>query len=195
HHIDVAVVLQISERRATAGPFSLKGWSQYHSLEVSRLIAQQEGRLHVLQIRRSQLNRVHHVALCDKEILPTIIVIVEEMRAPTGKAQGRATEPRCIGYITEGTVTIVAEQHIALVGEIGGHDIRTAIVIEVGEIGTHPGKGLAVLIVSNARQQPDFAKGAITVVVVEETLHRIIGDENVGVTVTVIISKRNSQSL
>ena len=132
--------------------------------------------------------------LRDEKILPAVVVVIEQVRAPTGKSKSRAAHAGRVGHIPKGAVAVVAKKHVAFVGEIGDHDIGTAIIIVVAEIRAHAGEGLAILVVSNARQQPDFAERAVAVVVVEKTLHRIVGDEDVGEAIAVVVGERDAQS-
>src|ERR1700687_590995 len=118
--------------------------------------------------------------LRNEEVLPAIIVVVEQVRAPTGKSESRAAHARLVGHILKGAVAIVLIEVIALVGKIGDNDIWVAVVIEVAEVGAHPGKRFAVLIVGNACEQANFGERTVSVVVVQETLHGIVGDKNVG---------------
>src|SRR5882762_3417993 len=70
-----------------------------------------------------------------------------------------------------------------------------AVVVEIGEIGAHPREGLAVLIVSNARQQPNLGERAVSIVVIQEALHGIVGNKNIDETIAVVVREGYSQSL
>ena len=94
------------------------------------------------------------------------------------KSESRAAHARLLGHISKGAVAIVLKEVIALVGKIGDNDIWIAVVIEVAEVRAHPGKRFAVLIVGNTCEQADFGERAISVVVVQEARHRIVGDRD-----------------
>src|SRR6266568_1959693 len=133
--------------------------------------------------------------LCNEEILPAIIVVIEQVRAPTGKSESGSAQARRVGHIPEAAVAVVAKEVITFVGKIRNHNIRAAVVVVIAEVGPHPGKRFAVLIVGNACGQADFGERAISVVVVQEAWNRIVGDKNVRKTVVVIIGKSYAQPL
>ncbi len=127
--------------------------------------------------------------LGDEQILPAVVVVIEKAGAPARESERRTAHAGLVGHIAKCAVAVVAKQHVAFVGEIGDHDIGTAVIIVIGEIGAHPGKCLAVLVVANPCQQAGFGESAVSIVVVEKTLHRIVGDENIGETIAVVVGE------
>ncbi len=116
-------------------------------------------------------DRAQHMPLCNEEVLPAIIVVIEQLRTPTGKSESQAAQARRVGHIPEAAVAVVVKEVIAFVGKIRGHNIRATVIVEIAEVDAHPGKRLAVLIVGNACGQADFGERAISIVVVQETRH------------------------
>ena len=150
HDVDITIVVYVAKSSAATCPFFLKNRAGKHPHEMARVIPQQQQWFEVFQIRRGLLDGVHHVPLRHKEILPAIVVIVEQVRAPTGEGKSRAPDARLVGHISEGPVAVIAKQHVPFVREIGDDDIGIAVIIEVAEISAHPGKGFAVLVVADA---------------------------------------------
>ena len=37
-------------------------------------------------------DRVHYMPLCNEEVLPAIIVVIEQVRTPTGKSESQAAQ-------------------------------------------------------------------------------------------------------
>ena len=139
-------------------------------------------------------DRVHYMPPCNEEVLPAFIVVIEQVRTPTGKSESQAAQARRVGRIPEAAVAVVVKEVIAFVGKIRDHNIRATVVVEIAEVDAHPGKRFAVLIVGNACGQADFGERAISIVVIQETRYRIVGNKDVGENVAVIVGERYAQS-
>src|SRR2546430_6877083 len=130
----------------------------------------------------------------NEEVFPAIIVVIEQMRTPTGKSESRATHARRVGHILEGAFTVVVKEEIAFIRKIRDDNVRATVIVVIAEVGPHHCKRFAVLIVGNACGKADFDERAISVVVVQEARHRIVGDKDVREAVVVIIGKRYPRS-
>ena len=192
--VDVAVVVQVAEGGAAAGPVGSKDLSRSHADEARGLIPQQQRRLAVAQIGGRLLDCVHHVSLRHEDILPAIVVVVEETRAPARIWKCGATHARRVGDVSKRAVAVVAKQPVALVGEVGDEDIGTAVVVVVRKVHAHAGKGLSVLVVSHAGQQGHLGERAVSVVPEQERLHGVVGDVHVHEPVVVEISEGDAES-
>jgi hypothetical protein len=85
---------------------------------------------------------------------------------------------------------VVVKKVIAFIRKIRDNNVRATVIVVIAEVSPHPCKHFAVLIVGNACEQADFGERAISVVVVQEARHRIVGDKDVREAVVVIIGKR-----
>src|SRR5258708_15572388 len=135
------------------------------------------------------------MGLRDEQVFPAIVVVIEKVCAPAGESQSGVTHAGRVGHIAKRAGALIAKQHIALVGEIRHDDIGQAIVVVVAEVDSHACEGLAVFVVAHAGEQADFAKRAVAIVVIEETLHRIVRYKNIGKTIAVVVGKGNSEPL
>ncbi len=167
----------------------LKGFSGDNSREMSVYVAQQQRRLEIAQVRRRFLDGIHHVRLRNEQVFPTVIVVIEEVRAPTGKGQGRAADAGGIGDIAESAVAIVVEKHVALVGKVSDNDVRPAVIIVVAEVDSHAGERLSIFVVPNPGEQAYFRKGAFSIFVIQKTLNRIVSNEYIGKSIAVIVGE------
>ena len=70
-----------------------------------------------------------------------------------------------------------------------------AIVVVVAEVDSHACESLAVLVVADAGEKTDFGESAVAIVVVEEALHGVVGDKNIGEAIAVVVGKGNAESL
>src|SRR5205823_973938 len=78
-----------------------------------------------------------HVTVSDKDVLPAIIVKIQELdpKAKEGNADGtKARAPRQIGELT---VVVVVIEIVAIIGKVGLHDVRPAVMIVVDGINAH----------------------------------------------------------
>jgi len=119
-----------------------------------------------VEIGITQLDGVEVVALSDEEILPAVVVVVEEADAPSGMRHSGASNAGSETGIGESGVRIVLVEGIALIGKIGDDEIGPAIVIVVGEIDTHAGVGAAVAINGDFGEEAHFFEGAVALVVI-----------------------------
>src|SRR5262245_11242480 len=108
------------------------------------------------------------MSLRDEEVLQAVIVIVEEMSAPTRERQCRSADTGRVGDVAEAAVAVLSKQPVSFVREIGDDDVRASVVIVVAEIDAHARKRLAVFGESHARREAKFFERAIAIVVIEE---------------------------
>ena len=85
-------------------------------------------------------------------------------------------------------------ERVSLVGQVGHHDIRPAIVVVVGEVDAHAGIGLPFGVHRNARLQADLLEGSIRLLVEEKLRHRVVGDVEVDASVAVVVRNGDAES-
>ena len=109
HSIELAIVIDIADGHSPGRPGRLKQRSgsggDVHK-SVTGVSCQQHG-FAVAQLWISQLHRVENVALRYQQILPAIVVIIEEAHAPAGMQQRHASEAGTVRNVTKGSVAIV----------------------------------------------------------------------------------------
>src|SRR5439155_14071956 len=123
-----------------------------------------ERRLQVTQIRLRYFDIVHDMAIRKEYFVGPVVVVIQDVHAPASEGPrnfGKAGDHR---IVIESAVTIVAEEREILVGKRCSQNIRTAVVVEVGEVGPHARKRVAVLGVGYPRCRPYFGKGSIPIV-------------------------------
>src|SRR6059058_3982920 len=112
------------------------------------------------------------MSLRNEEIFPAIIVIIEQMRTPTGKSESRAAHAGRVGHILEAAFAVVVKEVIAFIRKVRDDNVGATVIVVIAEVSSHPCKRFAVLIVSNACGKADFGERAISVVVVQKPSHR-----------------------
>src|SRR4029077_19476186 len=91
-------------------------------------------------------------------------------------------------------VAIVLIESVALVGEIGDDQVGPAVIVVIGEVDAHAGISAAVAVDGYLRRQTHFFKRAITLVVVEELDHGVVGDKEIDVAIAIVVRQRNAES-
>src|SRR5207245_8643139 len=84
HDVDIPVVVQIAEGGAPACPYRVEHRPGIHGAEPAGEVPEQQWRLQILQIGRRAFDGVHHVTLCNEQVLPSVVIVVEQAGAPTG---------------------------------------------------------------------------------------------------------------
>src|SRR5579863_5283739 len=102
-------------------------------------------------------------------------------------SHGGLSQAREVGHIFEHTVFVV-EESVLLVCEVADEDVRPAVVVVVVEADAHPGKMTAILVVGGAGRNTHLSEGAIVIVVEQLLGDSIIGDEDVGPAIAIVIA-------
>src|ERR1035438_5216140 len=117
-----------------------------------------------------------HVAVRDEDILPAVVIKVEELHAKSQKRNADGAEIRGASEISKVPVVVVVKQVVAVVGEISFRNVGPAVVIVVGGIDAHARLLASIAAVSDASFGPNFGESAFAVAVVEHAGSGVIGD-------------------
>ena len=91
-----------------------------------------------------------NVAVGDEEILPAVVVVVEESVAEAYEGDSWCADTCLVADIGEGSRAVVAEEHVVVVGERSADDAEVAIVLVVAGGEAHVGNLAAVAVESEA---------------------------------------------
>ncbi len=197
HDVHVAVVVEVPGGQPAGHPGGLEDLARLRRdvPEAPLLVSGQERGLPVLQVRRGQLDGVEHVAPGQEEVLPPVVVVVEEADAPAGGEQADAPDAGGVGVVREGPVPGVAVERPALVGEVRDDDVGPAVVVVVGEVDPHAREGPPVLVEGGEGQQRHLLERGVAPVPVEELPDGVVGHEDVGEPVPVEVGQGHAQGL
>src|SRR5258708_18432928 len=187
-----AIIVQVSKGQPAPRHWNCN--SRFRALESSTMIQGEEGRLQIMQGMVDGLDVVQHVALGDEQVLPAVVVEVFHANAPSGTAGGERAEAGFKPLIGERASAIVVVEAIDFPGQLGNDDVGLAVVIVVLKDSAHAGKRLAIGGERGAGFESALRERSIAVVVEEELLHAVVGDENVREAVVVIIGEGHAQS-
>src|SRR5208283_1203460 len=119
------------------------------------------------------------VAVGDDDILPAVVVEVEEADAPAD-VLGVDGEAGLGGDLGETNLAEVAVEVGDVAGEIGLDDVEPAVVIVIGGRGAHAGLLMAVLVIGDAGQGPALGEGAVVIVAEQQAGGGVGSHEDVG---------------
>src|SRR5262249_27647672 len=141
----------------------------------------------------------HDVAIDNEEVLPAIEVSVEEKQPKGDHAQRRRSDASAVRLLDEHVGahppmnTRLAVQRRRLAGKIANRDAELVIVVDIGGIDTHASIGDSAFIEHQPRLRPEFAKRAIALIDKEQTGCEIVGHQDVGPAVMVVIDDGDAE--
>ena len=127
------------------------------------------------------------MSLGHQKIFPAIVIVVEKAYAPPRVRHGDFGESGNKTGVGKCSIVLIGVQGVALIGEIGNHEIRPAIVVVIGKIDAHARVGPSVIVDGDLRRQADFLKLAVALVVVKMLNHGIIREVEIDVSVVIVV--------
>src|SRR2546426_2846257 len=171
YHVDIAVVVKISESAATGGDRLGDARPALHrdifEAGVSQVSIEQLA-LRISGLGFELLDFWIYMPVTDQDVWPAIVVHIEESAAPAKILRVR-TEAGSKSSIFEIRSTQVVVQRRRVSGEIGFDDIEIAVHIVISRGDSHAGLRLAIGAESASRFQRDVHKFAIFLVLIERT--------------------------
>src|SRR5713226_8642701 len=192
HGIHPAIIVQVSKGQPAPRHWNCN--SRFRALETSTMIQGEQGRLQIIQGMVDGFDVVQHMTLGDEQVLPAVVVEVFHANAPSGTAGGERAEAGFKTLIGERASAIVVVEAIDFAGQLGNDDVGLAVVIVVLKDSAHAGKRLAIGGERGARFESALRERAVAVVVEEELLHAVVGDEDVREAVVVIVGEGHAKS-
>src|SRR5207249_4602343 len=83
----------------------------------------------------------------------------------------------------------------AFVRESGHEDVFPSVVVHVPEVRSHTGNGSAVRVIRHPGGQRDFFKPPVSEVMKQEIRNGVVGDENVGKAVAIVVGEGDTHAL
>ena len=130
-----------------------------------------------------------------KKILPAVIVKVEKAHAPSRMRKGHPPEAGSETVVGKTTVSAVFVKGIHLVGQVVNHHVRQTVIVVVGKVHSHPCERAAVCVDGHLGKKPNFFKRSIPFIAIEKFEHRVVGQNNIHMSIPVVIRERNAQPL
>ena len=135
------------------------------------------------------------MAVDDQQILPAIIVVVEEAIAEADKGNGRLGDAGLVAHVGKIPVTVVLEQNVIVVGKVGVDDIETAVVQVIAGGNAHVRNLAPALVERIAAHIAVVLEGSIALVDVEIVGRGVISHQQVGLAIVIHVGKERAQSV
>ena len=84
-------------------------------------------------------------------------------------------------------------ERVVLARQVGYQNVRTAIVIVIAKIDAHARDPLAIVSQRDPRLQSALGEGAIAVVVKQKLLHAVIGHEDIGKPIAIVVGEGHAE--
>src|SRR5215472_3779688 len=98
-----------------------------HVRETMPGISCQQHGFAVMQMRVLEFNGVDIVSLRDQQVLPPVIVVVHETKAPARMQTGHPSKAGGKTRISKAAIAVVPVERVDLVSEIVNHEVRKTI--------------------------------------------------------------------
>src|SRR5437879_6231328 len=130
---------------------------------------------------------VFDVAVGYEDVGPAIVVVVEEETAEAERDERRASDFGLRGFVDEQAVAFVVVERDHLIGKVADDDAGVSAAVIVGGVGAHAGAGYAVFTEGDAGGDAALFERSVFLVEVELVGLRVVGDQEVGPAVGVVI--------
>ncbi len=196
--IEFAVVEEVSDGEASAdvdiceaGAFD--GWHQVEFFAVD--VSKEQRTLGPGGAPACAVDAGVDVAVCDDDVLPAVVVEVEEGVAPAEKGDGRFGDSHLVADVGEVCVAVVAVERVVVVGEGGVVEVDETVVPVVAEGDAHGGSLAAVFVEGVTGGVACVLEGAVAFVEIEIVRRRVVGDEEIGLAVVVDIDEERGEAI
>ena len=194
--VDVAVVVEISERAAPRGHWRGDARPGIEGNVVKAAGAQifvEQLALRVARFRFELLDLGIHVAVANQDVGPAVVVEVEKAAAPAEILRVLAEAALKRGVLEIRAAQIAVERR-SIAGKIRFDEIEIAVEIVIGGGDAHAGLWLAVGAERAAGFDGDVGEGAVLFVLIERAGGGIVGDVNVRPAVVIEIGSEDTEA-
>src|SRR5216683_6064588 len=164
-HIDIAVVIDVAKSSSPTCTFLRKRSTELGAYFGKRAITVVV--MHEVSLPVSRQLRID-VSVDDKQINPTIVVVVTKLGSPTNVGKTYSSYFCCIRNIGKRTVAIIVIKRVVVVVEICNKQIEFAVVIIVTECDPHASLLAAVFIYRCTGVETNIFESAVAVIVIKE---------------------------
>src|SRR4051812_35887079 len=134
------------------------------------------------------------VAVDDEEVLPAVVVEIEEAIAEADERHGGLHEAGFVTDVGKVASPVVLEEHVVVVTEVGVYDGEISVVLVVGNGYAHVGHFAARAIERVAVFDALVFEGAVALVDEFIVLRGVVGDEEIGLAVVVDVNEESAEA-
>ena len=133
------------------------------------------------------------MAVHNQQILPPIVVIIQEPVSEAHKGYGRLSDTRLITHIREKAGAVVLEEDIVVVGKVGVDDREMSVVLVVAGGDAHIRNLAAEFVQRVSAFETLVLKRAVAFVDVQIVRRGVVGHQKVRLAVPVHVGKQSAQ--
>ena len=130
----------------------------------------------------------------DEQVLPAVVVEIEESGAEAGHMKGQGAHPACAGRFPERSLSHVQVQGKSLIVESGQGDVRESVIVHVSKIHSHAGNEISVLGQRHSGSHGDLLE-LVPEVVEQRVVVAVVGDEQVRPAIQVVVGHADAHAL
>ena len=202
HRVHPAVIVQIAEGQPAVHARNLEARPRRRAyvleFDVSHLShvthVAEHGIRFLVSPRRELMHVVVYVRAHHKQVLPAIVVQIGDAVPPTGHFVRIHPQTSQGGLLGKMAATLIQEQRKRLLLDGSQPDGRKAIVAHIPEIHAHSRDDIPPLGKGDPRLQGGLLESLPAHIVEELVGHHVVGHEDVGVAVAVIIGNRHTHA-
>src|SRR5260370_17451926 len=131
----------------------------------------------------------------DKEVEPTVIVVVETASTEAENIFGGTGDACLIANFFKGTLSVVVPDMVRRFLKIRDIKIEPAIVVVIAKRDTHGSHGTAPCSEGHAAEEPNFIKSTIAFIMVEIGIKSAVGHEQVRPPVVIVVTGSHQEIL
>src|SRR5439155_14033927 len=136
-----------------------------------------------------------HMAVSDKNVEPGVIVHIKEAGAPAYIRVAGLSDAGSPAHVVESLLTHIVIERVGLLLKMGDKEAQAAAVVIIGPVHSHVAKLHPFAAKSYARKHAHVRKRAVAVVVVEVVGNGIVGNQEIGPAIVVVINPHDAEAV
>src|ERR1043166_7219473 len=187
-HVEIAVVVVITDRQATRRPVFTERLSRDRAdvFESSVDVLKEQQRFLVLNFQRLDLDHVVRMSVRENQIRIAVVVEVEEAQPPAAEQTRRWSN--LARLVDECQVLLILIETEQLLIDVRDEQVLPTIAIDIRGIDSHSRARRTRVAVSDAREESDLFKLSVAFVHEEKIRERVVRHEEIHQAVVIHVS-------
>ena len=204
HDIEVTIAVQIGEGRAAADngfekvPAAFfRGDRHEASLRIdSASVPEELGGLAILLAGLGFFDVLVEMAVGGQQIEPAVQIVVEKKDAKGERLTAGRADALREGFVGEGERVVLRDVKGGhFIGEVSDGNAQRIVGLKPAGIDAHGAAGAPVVVECDSRSRANFLECAVSFVVKNEVLHRVVGNDQIDPAVAVQIYRGDAERL
>src|SRR5580658_3643174 len=152
-------------------------------------------RLRVADAFLHRLDLVFDMAVGDEDVLPAVVIVVEEKAPEAKRNQRRAANFRARSFIHKQPIAFVVVERKHLVRKISNDQAGAAGAVVIRSVNAHTGARHTIFAEPDAGRNRALFKRAVLLIHIKFVGLRVVRDQDVGPSIVVVIENGDAESL